>query len=91
MTLFNSQDPGVAAAHAKVIDTLANIETEYGAVFLVDSYQQELKNALAAHHRRNEEATRAAAIAVHAQTLASRSRRPKHRAVVVDLTGKRVA
>ena len=48
MSLFNSSDPAIAAAHAKVLDTLANIETEYGAVFVVDEYQQELRNAVAA-------------------------------------------
>jgi len=35
VSLFNSSDPAIAAAHAKVLRTLANIETEYGAVFKV--------------------------------------------------------
>ena len=56
MSLFNSSDPAIAAAHAKVLDTLANIETEYGAVFVIDQEQQELRDAVAANHRRNEEA-----------------------------------
>ncbi len=91
MTLFNSQDPGVAAAHAKVIDTLANIETEYGAVFVVDQYQQELCNAVAANHRRNDEAAQLELMRRKMALKAKRTKRPAHRAVVVDLDGKRVA
>lgn len=67
MTLFNSADPAIAAAHTKVLETLANIETAYGAVFVIDEYQQELRNAVAANHERG----RAEAIWHAAAELAS--------------------
>ena len=91
MSLFNSSDPAIAAAHAKALDTLANIETEYGAVFVVDEYQQELRNAVAASHRRNDEAAQLDLMRRKMALKATRSGRPAHRAVVVDLDGKRVA
>ena len=91
MSLFNSSDPAIAAAHAKVLDTLANIETEYGAVFVIDQEQQELRDAVAANHRRNEEAAQLELMRRKRALKAKRTKRPAHRAVVVDLDGKRVA
>lgn len=91
MSLFDSSDPAIGAAHAKVLDTLANIETEYGAVFVVDEYQQELRNAVAANHRRSEESAQFELMRRKMALKAKRTKRPAHRAVVVDLDGKRVA
>ena len=91
MTLFNSQDPAIAAALTRVMDTLANIETEYGAVFVIDQEQQELCNAVAANHRRNEAAAQLELMRRKMALKAARTKRPAHRSVVVDLDGKRVA
>lgn len=52
MTLLNSIDPQIAAAQAKVLETLARIPDEYGAVFVVEDYQAELAAAVRAHVQR---------------------------------------
>lgn len=52
MTLFNPDNPRVAAAQAQVLDTLMAIPDEYGAVFVIDEYQTELTEAVRAHTRR---------------------------------------
>ncbi len=52
MTLLNSIDPQIAAAQAKVLETLARIPDEYGAVFVVEDYQAELALAVRAHVQR---------------------------------------
>lgn len=88
MTLFNSANPRIAAAQAKVIETLTNIPDEYGAVFVIDQYQAELTAAVAANH----EAIHAEQVRQRAALLNRPGRRGRKRTgTVVDMTGKRVA
>lgn len=77
MTLFNSANPRIAAKQATVLETLAAIPDEYGAVFVIDQYQAELTLAVRAH----VEAQRMSRVREHARTLNRRGRR--RRAVVV--------
>ena len=86
MTLFNSANPRIAAAQGDVIETLMSIPDEYGAVFVIDDLQAELRAAVLAHHQKN-------VVLAKAKTLAAPGRRGrrKHIGNVVDMTGKRVA
>lgn len=87
MTLFNSQNPRIVKAQAQVVETLSAIPEEYGAVFVIDEYQEDLRQAVRAH----VEAQRMAIVAEHAAALNAKGRRGRRRGTVVDLTGRRVA
>lgn len=88
MCLLNTQNQRIAQAHAKVLDTLAGIPDEYGAVFVIGDYQDEL--ALAVREARKREATLVAAERV-VELGKRRERKRQVRGRVVDLAGRRVA
>lgn len=88
MTLFNSQNPRIAAAQAQLIETLAATPDEYGAADVVDDYQAELTAAVAANH----DAVRAELVREKAKLLNRPGRKGRKRmAPVVDLAERRVA
>ena len=87
MSLLNPENPDIAFARDCVITTLMDIPDSYGAIVIVSDEQA----YLAAMVQRNHDRQRTDAIQRAAQRLVKRSKRPAHRAVVVDLDGKRVA
>lgn len=88
MTLFNSQNPRIAAAQARLIETLAAIPDEYGAADVVGDYQTELMAAVAANH----DAVRAELVREKARLLNRPGRKGRRRmAAVADLAERRVA
>lgn len=88
MSIFNSANPRIRNAQQTVLDTLASIPDEYGAVFVIGDYQDEL--ALAVREARKREATLVAAERV-VELGKRRARKAEVRARVVDMQGRRVA
>ena len=86
MTLFNSANPRIAAAQGDVIETLMSIPDAYGAVFVIDDLQEELRAAVLAHHQKN-------VVLAKAKTLAAPGRRGRRKpAQVIDFaTRERIA
>lgn len=93
MSMFNPESPDIAFARDCVINTLADINERPGAIFSVAEDQAYLADIVQANHQRNEAAAQQDAINRKAKYLASRTRRPAHRALnVIDLpTNARVA
>ena len=85
MSLLNPSDPRIAAAQARVIETLTAIPDEYGAEFVIDDCQAELIAAVAKHHRRNEDARQEAQMHAIARRWA---RKAKRGAPVIDIESR---
>lgn len=92
MTLFNSSNPRIAAAHAAYIETLSTLGVAYDAAQvmpdLADFRTGEL--AVAVRESRTREATMKAATRL-AELAERKRRKAERRATVVDLAGRRVA
>lgn len=77
MSLFNSTNPRIAAAQARTLDTLMAIPEEYGAVFVIDDYQNmkggELPVAVREHTRQMAMAKAALRLAVLAERKAQKA------------------
>lgn len=92
MSIFNSANPRIRNAQQTVLDTLASIPDEYGAVFVIDDYQDMKWGELpvAVREGRKREATLVAAERL-VELGKRRARKAEVRARVVDMQGRRVA
>jgi hypothetical protein len=85
MTLFNSADPDIRFAQTCVLNTLASIRDEHGAIFDVAADQKYLADMVQKYHDRNRQIEAA-------KTLNRPGRKGRRRvAPVIDITTKRAA